>query len=165
MRSTPSVLSCASLKRLRYTKPLVWAGTLAGLAYGFWAWGTLFLFGLDPQHQLGLEVSRGFTMMPLYLPSFLGLYLLNHGFADKDSWVGGLLAGYAVVIIILVNAGERAHGAVLLKGTMSGLALPICTVLTALLAWRIHVGWSKRRRETRPIRSRSARDYKGSLPS
>ena len=130
---------------LRHANLIAWAATLLGLAYGIWAWGTVLLFGLAPERDLFWELVRGFATMPVYLPAFLGLYLISQGFTEGDSRTAVALSIYGLVTGGLLFTGTRAYEGEASGVGVSGLVLPVCTVLTAVLAWRIHRAWARRR--------------------
>ena len=139
---------------LRHANLIAWAATLLGLTYGIWAWGTVLLFGMAPEHDVFWELVKGFSSMPVYLPAFLGLYLISQGFPERDRWTVTLLATYAVVIGALFGTGTRLNIHAASTTWPIGIVLPLCTLLTAALAWRIHMGWAHRRQITLGTSSR-----------
>ena len=134
--------SLSPLPTLRHANLIAWTATLLGLAYGIWAWGTVLLFGMAPEQDLFWELVKGFAMMPVYLPAFLGLYLIAQGFTERDNWTAVALALYALVIGHLLWTGTQCYVGGLADPTAFGIALPVCTILTALLSWRIHSAWA-----------------------
>ena len=121
--------------------PLLWLAALVGIGYGVHALGGRLLLGLREGHELSEELLVGFAAMPLYVPAFLALFLVYQDFPRGDRWIAVACVTYVATVIALEIAGGNPHkNHELITGdelSAVALALPLCTVISGVLTWRI----------------------------
>ena len=119
---------------------LLWLAVLVGIGYGVHAWGGRLIVGLRGDGDLVEELIVGFAAMPLYVPAFLALYLVYRDLPAADWWTGATCVLYVATIIGLEVAGGNPHeNHELITGAQISavaFALPVCTVMSCVLAWR-----------------------------